>query len=353
MTPALTELAGIEGTIGFTRRHDLNVRRIDISATPLDGRPALTLSGGRARPYLLLICLALVWGAHWPIAKIGLRDLPPFTYGVLRVAMGLAVIVGLLVARRRLSLPDRRDVPVVLSVGLGQMAAGIALMNLALPLVSAGRSSILLYTMPLWVGLLQLPALRAGAGRRQLGGLLIGLAGIGLLLNPQSIDWQSPGQLLGSAALLVSAALWAATTIHLGHHDWHGTPFDLLPWQLLIALVPLVVLAFAFEAGRSIHWEPTAIAAVLYSGPLATALAFWLSQSISRSLSPLATTMGFLAVPVVGLVSSWLILGEPLTALDLAGAATTFVGIAVVSLSSRVTGEGIDSESVLLGASPD
>jgi drug/metabolite transporter (DMT)-like permease len=311
----------------------------------------LRLSGRRARPYLLLICLALVWGVNWPVAKIGLRDLPPFTYGALRLATGLAVIVGVLVVRRGLTLPDRRDVPVVLSVGLGQMAAGIVLMNLALPLISAGRSSILVYTMPLWVGLLQLRALRAGGAGRQVGGLLIGVAGVGLLLNPQSIDWQSPGQLLGSAALLVSAVLWAATTIHLRRHDWHGTPLDLMPWQLLMALVPLAIVAVVFEAGRSIHWEPTAVVAVIYSGPLATALAYWLSQSISRSLSPLATTMGFLAVPVVGLVSSWVLLGEPLTVLDLAGATTTFLGIVVVSVSSGGTGQarakGTDPASVL------
>jgi drug/metabolite transporter (DMT)-like permease len=294
---------------------------------------------------LLLICLALVWGVHWPVAKIGLRDLPPFTYGAFRVAGGLAVIVVVLVARRGLSLPDRRDLPVIVSVGLGQMAAGIAFMNLALPLVSAGRSSILVYTMPLWVGLFQLPALRASGAGRQLAGLLVGLVGIGLLLNPQSIDWQSQGQLLGSAALLVSAALWAATTIHLRHHHWHGTPLNLMPWQLLIALVPLVAFALVFEAGRSIHWEPTAVAAILYSGPLATALAFWLSQSISRSLSPLATTMGFLAVPVVGLASSLVILGEPLTVLDLAGAATTFLGIVVVSVYSRAAGPSMDPGS--------
>lgn len=288
----------------------------------------------RARPYLLLVFLALVWGVHWPVAKIGLRDLPPFTYGAFRVGTALAVVVALQAARRGLRLPARHDVPVVLSVAIGQMAAGIALMNLALPMVSAGRSSILVYTMPLWVAVAQLPALRAGGASRQIGGLLLGLAGIALLLNPQAIDWRSSGQLLGSAALLVSAALWAVTTIHLRRHQWRGSPLDLEPWQLLIALVPLVVAALVLEAGRPIRWEATSVAAILYSGPLATALAFWLSQSISRSLSPLATTMGFLAVPVVGLASSWFLLGEPLTVLDLAGAATTFLGIVVVSISS-------------------
>ena len=98
--------------------------------------------------------------------------------------------------------------------------------------------------------------------------------------------------------------------------------------------MPLTIAALVLEPARQIHWEPTAIVAILYSGLLATALAFWLSQSISRSLSPLATTMGFLAVPVVGLASSWVLLGEPLTLLDLAGAATTFLGIVVVSISS-------------------
>lgn len=54
----------------------------------------------RARPHLLLVLLALAWGVNWPVAKIGLRDLPPFTYGAFRVATGLAVIVGLLAAGR-------------------------------------------------------------------------------------------------------------------------------------------------------------------------------------------------------------------------------------------------------------
>jgi drug/metabolite transporter (DMT)-like permease len=45
--------------------------------------------------------------------------------------------------------------------------------------------------------------------------------------------------------------------------------------------------------------------------------------------------MGFLTVPVVGLAASWVMLGEPLTALDLAGAAATMAGIIVVSTASR------------------
>jgi drug/metabolite transporter (DMT)-like permease len=291
----------------------------------------------RARPYLLLLLLGVVWGVHWPVSKIGLQDLPPFTYGAFRIGTGLAVIVAFLAVRRGLRLPARHDLPIILMVGLGQMAAGIALMNLALQETSAGRSSILVYTMPLWVAVFQFSALRSRGGW-PIAGLALGLAGIVILLNPQAIDWRSSGELLGSGALLLSAAMWAVTTIYIRHHRWAGTPLGLMPWQLLVGAVPLIAAALVLESGKPIHWEPGAIVAVLYSGPLATALAFWLSQSISRSLSPLATTMGFLAVPVVGLVSSWIILGEPLTLLDLAGAAITFLGIVVVSLATSPEG---------------
>ncbi len=154
-----------------------------------------------------------------------------------------------------------------------------------------------------------------------------------MLLNPLAIDWHSSGQVLGSAELIFSAVLWAVTTIHIQRHKWHSSPLSLEPWQLLAALVPLALAAVAFDAGKSIRWTTTDVAVILYSGPLATALAFWLSQSISRSLSPLAATMGFLAVPVVGLISSSILLGEPLTLLDLIGFATTLAGIVVVSLA--------------------
>src|SRR5512140_1473228 len=143
----------------------------------------------RARTYLLLVCLALIWGAHWPLTKIALRDWPPFTYGVARIVVGLAAFVAVQAARGRLKLPDRRDWTVLLSVGLGQMASAIVLMNLALSQIEAGRSSILAYTTPLWVVIVGLAAMRGVGSARQLVGLIVGLLGIGLLINPLAIDW--------------------------------------------------------------------------------------------------------------------------------------------------------------------
>lgn len=280
----------------------------------------------------LLALLSLVWGVHWVVVKIGLDLMPPLTYAVLRLGTGLATVAALLAWRRRLRLPPRTELPIVLSVGLLQVAAGVLIMNLALQVVPAGRSSVLVYTMPLWVALLLAVAFGIRPRRNELAGLVLGLAGLALLLNPAVIDWGAPGELPGTLALLLNAALWAAATIHIRRHRWTVSPLDLQPWQLLAALVPLAVAALVLEPGAVVRWGPATLLVLLYSGPLATAFATWASQSVTRSLGSQASATGFLAVPVVGLASGWLVLGERLGVLDVAGFGLVLAGVAAASL---------------------
>jgi drug/metabolite transporter (DMT)-like permease len=261
--------------------------------------------------------------------------MPPLTYAVLRLVTGLATVVALLGVRGRLRLPPRSDLSIVASVGLVQVAGGILIMNLALQVVPAGRSSVLVYTMPLWVGVLLWIFFHIRPRRNEVIGLALGIAGLLLLLNPAVIDWAIPGELAGTVALLINAVLWAAVTIHVRRHTWVSTPLDLQPWQLLVALVPLAVAALLLEPGAVVNWQPITVLVLLYSGPLATAFATWASQSITRSLGPQASATGFLAVPVVGLISGAIVLGEKLGPIDVLGFGTVLAGVAVASLWPR------------------
>jgi drug/metabolite transporter (DMT)-like permease len=163
-------------------------------------------------------------------------------------------------------------------------------------------------------------------------GLVLGLGGILVLVNPTVINWGIPLELAGTLALIVNGVLWAAVTIHIRRHTWLSAPLDLQPWMLLIASVPIVASAVILEQGREVRWELPLILALLYSGPLATAFANWASQSITRSMGPLASAVGFLATPVVGLVSGAVFLHETLGLIDLAGFALVLGGIAITSL---------------------
>lgn len=284
---------------------------------------------------LLATLLAAIWGPGWTVDKLGLEAVPPFTYGALRLGVAIIVLALVLLARGRLERPSRHDMPIVLGGGLGQIAASLILMNIALPFLPAGRTALLAYTTPIWVAILQAVVFRARPSKREAIALILGVGGIGLLLNPASIDWRAPGVLAGSGIMLMSAALMGATILLLRHHRWEGPTLDLIFWETLVALVPLGLLAVAFDAGKSVDWGVQALFCVLYSGALETAFGYWASQTIQRALPPMATSVILLAVPVVGILTGAVVLRETISLGDLVGFAVTLAGIVTLSLIDK------------------
>jgi drug/metabolite transporter (DMT)-like permease len=290
----------------------------------------------------------VIWGCHWTVAKVGLETIPPFTYAMLRLLMGMAVLAAIMQGAGRLRRPDRRDLPIVISYGLLAVGGGILAMNLALPWVGAGRAAILAYTLPLWVVPIVAVVARVLPSRPGLVGLALGLTGLVLLLNPAAIDWSSPQVLAGCGLLVAGAVAGAAALVHVRAHRWQGTPFDLQIWQLLVAFVPLGLLALFLESDRwgTVDWDLDSLLVVLYSGALATAFAFWASQSVVRVIGPTTTSIAYLAVPVVGVVTGALFLGESITLLDLAGLVITSAGVIVVVTAGRAMARRGGDETV-------
>lgn len=319
--------------MGIYRRADDPGLGANIStAAPQASQAPQAAVHSRRTALVLLALVALVWGTHWAVVKIGLQTMPPLTYATLRVLGGLITVVVLQTARGKLRLPPRSDLPVVFSWGLVQVAGGVLIMNLALNAVAAGRASVLVYTMPLWVALILAVWLRTRPKRGEFIGLALGLCGLALLLNPAVIDWGRAAVVLGVVALLGNAAWWGAVTIHVRRHHWTATPLDLQPWQLLVALVPVALIAFLVEGFQGINWQPSTVLVLLYSGPLATAFAMWASQSVTRALGAQGSAIGFVAVPVVGLVAGNLLLGEALGPIDGLGFLLVLGGVAITSL---------------------
>lgn len=258
-----------------------------------------------------LLCLVIaLWGANWPIMKVGLLDMPPLTFAAVRLL--LATLTLFVISPRRLKLPAARDLPVVLSVGLLQLFAFMLCMYLALMVVPAGRSAILAYTTPIWV----VPMATLWLGERMTPlkalALAIGLAGIGVLFNPAALDWGSRAVLIGNGLLLAAAAAWAITIVHVRGRRWQATPYQLLPWQMLLATLASGWVAFVFEGDVTTHWTPRLIVILLYNGILASAFCSWAFNEVARSLPATTTSLGSLGVPVIGLLASAAWLGEPL-----------------------------------------
>lgn len=293
---------------------------------------------------MLLALVIVLWGANWPVMKVGLDYIPPLWFAAVRVLLGCAMLFAVLLVIGQMRLPNRPDLPVLASIALLQVAGFLALVNLGLQTVEAGRSAILAYTTPLWVAPLAVIFLREHLGLRKSAALVLGAFGVGILFSPLSFDATAPGAIAGNGLLLGAAAAAAVSIVHVRGHRWQGSALHLMPWAMLLAGAALAGLAAAVEPVTDIRWSGTLAAVLAYNGPVASGFCFWAFVTVQRTLPAVTTAIGSQGVPVAGMLFSAAALGEALTASMVAGFGLIAAGVAVLALGHR-TPEATDPAS--------
>lgn len=317
--------SGHDGT-GRRARLWHRMRRVLLKPDPADGSPPFLR---RQAIYPLLAFAVLAHGVNWPMMSVALRSISPLWMTVFRLLGALATILLItLLSQRSIVRPDRRDYPIVLSVGLGRMALIFVLVHSALTIVPPGRSSILVWTASLWTVPIAALFLRERMDWIRWTGVLCGVFGVLCVFEPTRLDWSSGRVLLGHAMLLGAALLNAGTTVHIRRHSWADPPFALLPWQLGVATVPVLMLALGLEGLPEVDWSVSFVAIILYQGVVSGGIAFWAQTVVHRSQPAISANLAMMGVPVIGLLSSAVVLDESLTFLVLAGLALIVFGVA-------------------------
>jgi len=295
-------------------------------------RPASSLR--RPQAILLLAVIAVSWGTAWPVIKAILQDVTPLWTLVLRSSIGTIVLFAISVGRRSLALPKRGDIPVVLNVAMLHMVAFAALVSVGLQFVPAGRSVVLGYTTPLWVMIGARLFLGETLTPMRLIGVAIGMLGIVLLFNPLSFGWHDRPAVIGNVLVLLSSLCWAASILHVRAHKWVSSPFELVPWQALLATCILAPLAVVFEGVPDIDWSTGLLLLLLYGGTAGIALPYWAMQTVNRDLPAITTALALLAVPIVGVICSSIGLGEPIGPTLILAMVLIISGIAIGMIGS-------------------
>lgn len=266
----------------------------------------------RRRAIFLLVLLVLSWGFNWIFAKMTLEYVSPVWVTTLRLLPACLLFFALCLATGRVRVPVKADLPVVFSIGLLHMVGFSVLVSIGLQYLPAGKSIVLAYTSPLWV----VPAawffLREPLTVRRLLGLLIGLSGVVLIMQPGQMDWSDPNIVLGHVFMLTGALCWAISIVYGRVHKWVTPPFSLLPWQMLVGGVVQLLLALVIEGIPHINWTLELWLLLGFNCLIGNGLAYWMMNLVSRDLPAGVVSMGLLGVPVIGLVCSSLFLGETL-----------------------------------------
>jgi len=283
----------------------------------------------KSRLVWLLLCG--IWGSTWLFIKLGLSDLPPFTFAGIRFVIACAILF-LLIAARGIPLPrQRRDWLLLGVTGLLTFSLNYGLVFWGEQYISSGLAALLQSTMPafgLLLAHLYLPKERMTPLR--IVGVVMGIVGVGVIFSNQ-LSVSGPRALVGSAALVLSALSGAYSNVLVKAKANHLDPSVTAAGQMLFGLVPLLALGFLFEGNPlRFHWTTRALISVLYLAIVGTVIAFVLYYWLIQHMDVTKTLLISLITPVVAVILGMLVLSEQLTWRTLAGGAMIISGIGLI-----------------------
>ncbi|OGT36345.1 MAG: hypothetical protein A3F11_10360 [Gammaproteobacteria bacterium RIFCSPHIGHO2_12_FULL_37_14] len=258
----------------------------------------------------LFVFIIITWGMAWPINKIGLAYMSPLWYTATRLIVGTLTMMAVIIAIKKFTLPKRKDLPLIIIIGLLQISVYILLANIGLAYLPAGRSSLLAYTTPLWIMPAAILFFDEKAGILRWLGFFLAISGLTLLLSPWEMNWSDSHILFGTAMLLLASLCWAISMLCARYMHWTKSPLELIPWQLLIGTIPILLFAWIKEPAISIDWNPSLILSLVYTGILVTGLSYWSGLVINKELPTIVVSLGFLTVPVFSLIVSAIFMHE-------------------------------------------
>jgi len=280
------------------------------------------------RDLLLTLAIVTLWGFSFVPIKIGLREVPPFALAALRFFFA-AVPLVLVIKRPR--MPWRDVIGYGLAIGVFQFGLLFLGMKLGMP---AGLSSLVIQVQVFFTIGLAIAFLGDRLRRHNLVGAGVATAGIAVLAAQNMIDGVH-ATLAGFALVLVAAFAWGVGNVvskrAAAAHD--ADMFSLVVWSSLVPPIPLALLSWVFEGGAS-AWDAVAAAGVLtWScilflawGATLFGFASW-ARLLHRYPTGLIAPFALL-IPVSGIVSGAIFLGESLVPLQAVGGALVFAGLA-------------------------
>ena len=303
-----------------------------------------------ARQWLMALCIVTIWGLNFVVIKVGLSGgVPPFLLGCLRFVLVFFPAV-LWVPRPRLDW--RWLLAYGLTINLGQFALLFWAMSVGMP---AGLASLVLQAQVLFTLGLSVVLWRERLHAVNVAGLLIAIGGL-WMLGMQSLTNAPASSQMTLAGLLLTlgaAFSWACGNV-INKHMMSRRPADGRPasggasdllgvvvWSAAVPILPFALLSWWFEGPQrlaavwvNLQWGT--VLAVAYLAYAATILGYTLWGTLLTRLPTSTVAPLTLLVPVVGLSSAWLLLGEQLSALQMAGAATILTGLGVHVFGRRL-----------------
>jgi drug/metabolite transporter (DMT)-like permease len=303
-----------------------------------EGGDHRTPSASSARRSLLLFVVAsLAFGTGFVGIKTGLSDIPPLLFAALRYDVGALLLFGYVAARTGDWMPRTRgDVAAVAVAGCFLSGFNAALLFVGQQYVTTGTAAVVFSIVPVLAPLFAV-VLLPGTRFDPVGmvGILVGLLGVGIIVGLAAVSAADGRTLLGIVLVAGAAALVAFGSVLLRRIERSISGLGMTAWALAVAALLVHVLSLsAGERPADVVVSTRAVAAVLWVGVPATAVAFPAYYGLIDSAGPVRANLISYTVPLVATVSGGVVLGEAVPLRTALGFAIIVAGFLLVGRRS-------------------
>jgi drug/metabolite transporter (DMT)-like permease len=294
--------------------------------------------GMRWKIVLAFLAVYLCWGMTYLAMRIAVEDIPPHLMSGARFLVA-GLILYLWIRRRGDPKPSAIQWRAAAVVGAFLLLGGNATVAWAEQQVPSGLAAVLIAVAPIWMVAFEWARGGPRPGKRVIAGLMLGLAGVALLVSPKG-DSATQVNLVGAVMLVLASASWAWGSVVSKSAPLPKSPFLATSMEMVAGGVLLLLTALA--AGQFAHFRPTQVSA--------DAVLAWLFLVVFGSLVGFTAYIWLLGVtsiakagtyayvnPIVAVFLGWAILDEPVTVRTLIAALVILVGVALVNIEWKPT----------------
>lgn len=283
----------------------------------------------------LILLVTVFWGLSYPIMKFVVKTYPPLTFRSISFVIGVLSIAAVMIKEGHSFKVPRSERGKIFKLSLGSMVGWHLGLIFGVLLLNSGRAAIIGYTMPVWALLSSVLFYGAKFTWKSTLGVVLALSATILLAVHESSTLL--GAPIGLMVMLAAAIAWGIGTTMMKNTPVSISNMTLTFWTLVIAMLVFVALAILIEHDR---WTMPNFAqwlAILYGGVVTFAFCYVAWFRVARKLPPVVSGLSVMLVPVVGVFSSSLMLGEPITMFDLS--ALLLILLAMVAVLVPSTGK--------------
>ena len=289
---------------------------------------------------LLALCVVIIWGVNFVIIKLGVTALPPLLLGALRF---IFVAFPAIFFFKRPKIPFKLLLLYGLTISFGQFAFLFCAIRFGMP---AGIASVILQSQAFFTLILGAMLLKETLQATHYIGMFIAIAGLTILANGATTGGLDDIPLLGLIFTLIAGLSWACGNITnriimQNQGENKCSALSLVSWSALIPIIPFLLSSWVLEGGDAIvqgisgfNWS--VLGMVIYLAYLSTFVGYGLWGILLGRYEAWRVAPFSLLVPVFGLSSSALFLGENINGIQIAGLAFIMAGLIVTLFGKKI-----------------